>query len=82
MQAGGCRAQPQSDSIYLPAPTENRPLPVHVHDGEMLRRQFYFALAVHERCQQLRLLTKTVAAERELLLTSARRGEHLSADHA
>ncbi len=40
----------------------------------MLRRQFYFALAVHERCQQLRSLSKVMAAEKGLLLTSARRG--------
>ena len=73
MQAGSCRVQPQ-DSDYLPASTPNRPLPLHVQDGEMLRRQFYFALAVHERAVQLRSLSETVAAEKRLLLTSARRG--------
>ena len=73
MQAGGCRAQPQ-DCSYLPASTPNRPLPIHVQDGEMLRRQFYFALVVHERAQQLRSLSKAVAAEKKLLLTSARKG--------
>ncbi|BDA50235.1 probable Ankyrin repeat and IBR domain-containing protein 1 [Coccomyxa sp. Obi] len=73
LQSGDCRPQPQ-DSSYLPPTRPQRPLPVHVQDGEMLRRQFYFALAVHERCQQLRSLAKVVAAEKRLLLTSARRG--------
>ncbi|CAL8465257.1 g4792 [Coccomyxa elongata] len=73
MQSRECRAEPR-DSSYLPAPRPPQLLPVHILDGEMLRRQFYFALAVHERHQQLRSLAKVVAAEKRLLLTSARRG--------
>lgn len=73
MQSRDCRAEPR-DSGYLPPPRPAQLLPVHILDGEMLRRQFYFALAVHERCQQLRSLAEVVASEKRLLLTSARRG--------
>ena len=40
----------------------------------MLRRQFYFAVAVHERAAQLNALTAEAAAEKENLLCGARNG--------
>lgn len=48
-------APPPSPDVGLPPPAADRPLPVSIADGEMLRRQFYFAVAVHERAAQVRL---------------------------
>ena len=76
MQAAGSRSEAARPG-YLPAATPSSPMPVQVHDGEMLRRQFYFALAVHERAAQIRGVTRRVAAKKESLLRSARRGELL-----
>lgn len=73
MQAPACRSEPATAG-YLPSATPSRPLPVQVHDGEMLRRQFYFALAVHERATQIRTVARRAAVEKERLLRSARRG--------
>ncbi|KAK9832549.1 hypothetical protein WJX81_008317 [Elliptochloris bilobata] len=67
-------APPQPADAGLPAPSANHPLPVSIADGEMLRRQFYFAVAVHERAAQLRALTADAAAEKENLLRGARDG--------
>jgi hypothetical protein len=73
MQSGGCRSQP-AGSCYLPCPTQSKPLPLPVQDGEMLRRQFYFALAVNERASQVQRVTRRVAAAKEALLRSTRKG--------
>ena len=43
----------------------------------MLRRQFYYALAVHERRGQLQGIIGSAAAERERLLRAARKGARL-----
>jgi len=55
---------------------------VSISDGEMLRRQFYFAVAVHERAGQLRGLTAEAAAEKESLLRGARNGAARPLPHA
>ena len=47
----------------------------------MLRRQFYYALAVHERGRQLARITHSAATERERLLRAARRGAFACASY-
>ena len=72
--AGRMPHAPNQDGRCLPSPSRGRPLPLPVSDGDMLRRQFYYALAVHERRGQLVRIVASATAERERLLRAARKG--------
>lgn len=55
---------------------QGQPVPLDIGDTQVLRRQFYYAVALHERRAHLQGLVTRLQSVRNRILANARQGPH------